>query len=144
MKIHETDLVEARLQALILIAEENYAHARDHENLRAQVTATLVAASFVLIGLTLDKDLTQLTGLRLTYVGLFSVLIGVLNVVLVLIHNNRFERHVSIARDARRKIYNVEAVTTIPKFLSLSRAWLTVASLPAWAGAALVIVPTIR
>ena len=141
METHETDLVEARLQALILIAEENYAHARDHENLRAQVTATLVAASFVLIGLTLDKELT---GLRLTYVGLFSVLIGVLNVVLVLIHNNRFERHVSIARDARRKIYNVEAVTTIPKFLSLSRAWLTVASLPAWAGAALVIVQTIR
>jgi hypothetical protein len=46
----------SRESVLLAVAQENYEHARDHENLRAQVTATLVAAAFVLIGLSLDRE----------------------------------------------------------------------------------------
>jgi hypothetical protein len=65
---------EAReLQVFMLAAEENYAHARDHESLRAQVTATLVAAAFVLIGLAIDKGVV---GPKLVFVTGSAVLSG--------------------------------------------------------------------
>ena len=124
-------------EVLILIAEENYAHARDHEHLRAQVTAILVAAAFVLIGLAIGKDLDRR---ELRYVAALSILIGLLNVVLVVIHNNRFDLHVSIARDARHRISAVEAETKISKRFSLSAAWQLVASLPVLAGLGLLLV----
>lgn len=128
---------ETDLQALVLIAEENYAHARDHEHLRAQVTSTLVAAAFVLIGLAIGSNLH---GAKLVYVAVLSISIGLLNVVLVLIHNNRFDRHVSIARDARRRISSVEAEASVSKLFSLSAAWLLVACLPVLAGVGLYFV----
>jgi positive regulator of sigma E activity len=118
-------------QVLVLTAEENYAHARDHEHLRAEVTAILVAAAFVLLGLALDKDLQ---GATLVYVSALVVIIGVLNVMLVVIHNNRFEWHVSIARAAKDQLGSVDAVSTVTKKLNLAAAWLVVASLPIVAG----------
>jgi len=129
--------LEGKLEALILTVEENYAHARDHEHLRAQVTAILVAAAFVLIGLTID---TQLSGIRITYVAVMAILIGVLNVIVVLIHNNRFNRHVAIARYAKQQIATVEVDTDVPKFLSLAIAWVVVASLPIVAGIGLLFI----
>lgn len=129
-----TDRPQAELEALIIIAEENYAHARDHEHLRAQVTSTLVGAAFILIGLGISKDGAG----KVTFVAIFSILIGLLNVMLVFIHNNRFDRHVSIARNARRMIATVEAGTDLPRRLSLSTAWLMVASLPVFAGVVLL------
>ena len=128
---------ETDLQALVLIAEENYAHARDHEHLRAQVTSTLVAAAFVLIGLAIGSNLH---GAKLVYVAVLSISIGLLNVVLVLIHNNRFDRHVSIARDARRRISSVEAEASVSKLFSLSAEWRLEACLPVLAGVGLYFV----
>jgi len=128
---------EGELEALLLTAEENYAHARDHEHLRAQVTATLVAAAFVLVGLALDKGVV---GAKLVYVAVLAILIGVLNILVVVIHNNRFERHVSIARNAKRKVTTLEVGTDIPKRFSLSATWLVVASLPAVAGVGLLAI----
>ncbi len=130
--------IEAReLQVLMLAAEENYAHARDHENLRAQVTATLVAAAFVLIGLAIDK---VLVGPKLVFVAGSAILIGLLNLMIVRIHNNRFDRHVSIARNARQRIAEVNIESDVPKKMSLSRAWQVVASLPIGAGIGLFLV----
>lgn len=131
-----TAKADGRLEALVLTAEENYAHARDHEYLRAQVTAILVAASFVLIGLALDKGIG---GAKLIYVAIIAILIGVLNVFVVVIHNNRFDRHVSIARNAKEQIANVTVGTDVSKYLSLSTAWLLVASLPIFSGLGLFV-----
>jgi len=131
-----SDIPNDEKAALLLTAEENYAHARDHENLRAQVTATLVAAAFILVGLAIDKGAV---GSKLIYVSVLSILIGTLNVVVVAIHNNRFERHVSIARAAKRKISTVEVGTDVKKLLSLSLAWIVVACLPIIAGIGLLL-----
>jgi hypothetical protein len=129
---------EAReLQVLMLAAEENYAHARDHESLRAQVTATLVAAAFVLIGLAIDKGVV---GPKLVFVAGSAVLIGILNLMIVRIHNNRFDFHVSIARNARQRIAEVKIESDIPKKMSLSAAWQVVAALPIAAGIGLLLV----
>ena len=95
------DPEDNKIHAWTITAEENYAHARDREHLRAQITAILVAAAFVLIGLTLDKDGSSST---CVYVAFSAMLIGSLNIYLVKIHNNRLERHVEIARNAKSKI----------------------------------------
>lgn len=126
---------ERRLKAQEITAIENYAHARDHESLRAQVTAILVAAAFVLIGLALDK----LSGTRLIYVSVAAIVIGSLNIWLVILHNNRFDRHVAIAREAKSQISVVEAGTNLRKFGNLGASWLLVAALPVMAGLALLI-----
>ena len=88
----------------------------------------------MLIGLAMGKDVTEL---RLTYASILVVVIGLLNVVLVVIHNNRFDMHVSIARAARQKLSDVEVSSQIQKRWSLSTAWLIVASLPILAGVGL-------
>lgn len=126
-----------KIHAWTITAEENYAHARDHEHLRAQITAILVAAAFVLIGLTIDKDVSSST---CVYVALFSILIGSLNIYLVKIHNNRFDRHVEIARNAKSKIADLEHFEPhTKKTYSLGNAWIIVASLPIGAGLGLFI-----
>jgi hypothetical protein len=130
------DKAERELDALRLTAEENYAHARDHESLRAQVTSMLVAAAFVLIGLAIDN----VEGVKRYYVAALVILIGVLNLLVIYIHDNRFDRHVSIARNAKSKISRVEVVADVPKKLSLSAAWQLVASLPIAAGIGLLFV----
>lgn len=131
------DNEDNKIQAWIITAEENYAHARDHEHLRAQITAILVAAAFVLIGFAIDKKSTNST---LVYVGIFSILIGVLNVYLVRIHNNRFNRHVEIARNAKSKIAVLDDFEPmLEKKYSLSNAWVIVASLPIIAGLGLIV-----
>lgn len=132
-----TEMSDRELAALQMIAEENYAHARDHENLRAQVTAILVAAAFVLVGLALDKGAI---GVKLIFAAIFAILIGVLNIVLVFIHNNRFDMHVSVAENARKKIADLHAPREVKKKWSLYKAWLVVASLPILAGLGLLII----
>lgn len=118
-------------QVLILIAEENYAHARDHEHLRAQITSILVAGSFVLIGLLGQDNIDQ----HLKIAGcVICIIMGVLNFLIVLMHNNRFERHVDIARQARKQISDVKIETQIQKIGSLDKTWLAVACLPAFFG----------
>ena len=124
-------------QAWLLTAEENYAHARDHEHLRGQITAILVAAAFILIGLAVDKGSDRST---LIYVGISAVSIGALNVYLVLIHNNRFAMHVDIARNAKSKIAQLEEyIPKIRKRFSLGGAWCLVACLPIFAGVGLTL-----
>ena len=66
----------AMLQLLTLTAEENYAHARDHEYLRAQITSILVAASFLLIGPVLGKDFSHH---QLIFVILIVFVVSALN-----------------------------------------------------------------
>ena len=130
---------ESEIQALIITAEENYAHARDHEHLRAQVTAILVSAAFVLIGLAIDK----LEGLILYFVSALAIVIGLLNIRLIKLHTNRFDRHVDIARQAKAKLEGQSAVTnitpSIEKIGSLENTWLLVATLPVIAGITLVL-----
>lgn len=123
------------IAVLTLIAEENYAHARDHEQLRAQVTSMLVGAAFVSISVAIDKAWNDS---RLLYVAIAVILIGLLNVVVVVVHNNRFDRHVSVARIARTQISSVAIDSPIPKLLSLAALWVIVASLPIIAGCALL------
>lgn len=129
---------ESEIQALIITAEENYAHARDHEHLRAQVTAILVSAAFVLIGLAIDK----LEGPMLYFVSALAIIIGLLNIELIKLHTNRFDRHVDIARQAKAKLEGQSAVTSITpsikKIGSLENVWLLVATLPVIAGIILV------
>ncbi len=126
-----------KLEALKIVAEENYAHARDHEQLRAQVTALLVAAAFVLIGLAIDKATDPLTSRS---VAGMALMIGILNVLVVVIHNNRFDRHVEIARHARREIYPLDDFNPKRgKLLSLSTAWIAVATLPIVGGFVLLV-----
>jgi hypothetical protein len=120
--------------ALLLTAEENYAHARDHEMLRAQITTILVSAAFVLIGLGLDK----LEGTKLVFIALVVILIGALNLWIVCIHNNRFDRHVSIAREAKKQIADVTVQAGVAKRHSLALAWSLVACLPIIAGVTLL------
>jgi hypothetical protein len=127
----------AEMQVLALLAEEHYAHARDHEHLRAEVTTILVAAAFVLIGLAVDKSAC---GARLYYVALLSVLIGVLNLCVAAVHESRFKRHVKAAREARSQIAIVDIRLEEDKFLDLGIAWLFVAALPIFAGPGLVLV----
>lgn len=127
-----------QLEALKIVAEENYAHARDHEQLRAQVTALLVAAAFVLIGLAYAKD-AEATTIR--YAAGMAISIGVLNVGAVLIHNNRFDRHVQIARNARNLIFQLEDFKpSLEKRGSLSAVWVAIAALPIFGGCVLLAV----
>ena len=125
-----------KIQAWAITAEENYSHARDHEHLRAQITAILVAAAFVLIGLAIDKQSANST---LVYIAISAIAIGIINVHLVRIHNNRFDRHVEIARNAKSQIATLkEYKPTLEKKFSLSAAWIIVASLPIIAGTGLI------
>lgn len=122
---------ENEIQALTLTAEENYAHARDHEHLRAQITSILVAASFVLTGLSLDKDVLEINKY---FAAALNVAIGILNIHLITIHSNRFDLHVDVARQAK-KILDSNGKTkgirpTIEKRGNLKAAWILVASLP--------------
>jgi hypothetical protein len=124
-------------EVLLLTAEENYAHARDHEHLRAQVTSTLVAAAFVLVGLALNANLSPA---KLAYVAAMTLLIGILNVVVVIIHDNRAERHISIARCAKHQIANVTAEGKVRKLMNLSLVWRLIAGLPIIAAVGLLLV----
>jgi hypothetical protein len=130
-------LEENKREVLRLIAEENYAHARDHEQLRAQLTSTLVAAAFVLIGLVVGN---QVHGPASIYASALVMLLGLLNIALVVIHNNRFDMHVSIARTARAQLHDVEIASGVQKRWSLSVAWLIVASFPVFAGIGLLFI----
>lgn len=122
---------------LLLTAEENYAHARDHEHLRAQVTSILVAASFVLIGLALDNG-AQAN--RLYFAAVAAIALSFLNIMVVVAHTNRFQRHVEIARSAKRQLqHHVVADATTPKMYSLSTLWVAIAASPGIAGLALAI-----
>jgi hypothetical protein len=131
-----SDKIASQLQAHALTAEENYAHARDHENLRAQVTSTLVAASFVVIGLALDKSADDK---RLYFVAIVTILLSTLNVLVVLAHNNRFDRHVDIARLAKEKLGESDFDSPKGKLFSLSGLWIVVAASPGFAGIAIAI-----
>ncbi len=129
-------MTEHDIQILLLIAEENYAHARDHEHLRAQITSILVAGSFVLLGLLGQDNIEP----QLKVAGCIGcILMGVLNFLIVLMHNNRFERHVDIARQARNQVSEIRIETKITKFGSLASAWLVVASIPSLLGLILLI-----
>lgn len=112
-------------QALNSIAQENYAHARDHEHLSKRITSILVAGSFVLLGLLGQDNINQ----HLKITGCFvCILLGVLNFLIVLMHNNRFEWQ------ARNQISEVKIDTKIQKFGSLNVSWLIVASIPTLLG----------
>ena len=120
-----------KIQVLNLIAEENYAHARDHEHLRAQITSILLAGCFVLIGLLGQDSIDQY--LKITGF-IICTLMGVLNFLIVLMHNNRIERHIDVARQARNQISEVIIETKISKFGSLNQTWLVVALIPSLSG----------
>ena len=151
-----TKLSDAQVQALVLTAEENYAHARDHENLRAQVTSMLVAAGFVLIGLSLDKSVT---GPKLQFAAVLSVVLSIVNVILVVIHGNRFDLHVQRARNAKARLLLVKSEEPeskpddagpaekkskgVEKKGSLSFWWTFVACLPGIGGLFLLLIDTL-
>lgn len=128
----------ASLQNLTITAEENYAHARDHEHLRAQITAILVAASFVLVGLAIDKEPGSSA---VTFMIIAVAVLSLTNVSLVFMHNNRFERHVDIARQAKDEILKLDGSTAPAeltfsfeperkKWGALAITWVFVAALP--------------
>ena len=49
-------------QLLIEYGNEHYAHARDHEHLRGQITAILSASAFILIGIAFDHRADPIAG----------------------------------------------------------------------------------
>ncbi|MEM7130451.1 MAG: hypothetical protein AAF702_29265 [Chloroflexota bacterium] len=133
---------DAMLQLLTLTAEENYAHARDHEHLRAQITSILVAAGFILIALTFDKNLSIT---QLLFIVLIVFVVSAVNLRLVQLHTNRFKMHVAVADQAQEKIAEMvvgydasnceELLSTIRnrpilKQGSLASTWAWVAMLP--------------
>jgi hypothetical protein len=61
-------------EVLIQYMNEHYAHARDHEALRGQITSILCAAAFVLIGLVLEKEVP---GRVLVAVGIVTIILGI-------------------------------------------------------------------
>lgn len=93
---------DQQCQALLAYAEENYAHARDHEHLRAQVTSILSAGSTVLFGFGLERLGTSSQTALLT--GAVVAVLGLLNLRLNFLHNNRFEAHVAAANAALRGV----------------------------------------
>lgn len=139
-KSREEPLDASKTQALTILAEENYAHARDHEHLRGQVTSILVAASFVLIG----TSIRDLSGPAAIVVAFLSISIGVLNIWVVLIHNNRFDNHVESARDARSQISDVGTTTKSEKLGSLSGVWLCIAGLPVLGGLGILLLQLVE
>lgn len=89
------------MSILALYAEENYAHGRDHEHLRAQVTAILTAAGFVTVGLALGQDAAMAAR---EYTMVAATALSALNLWLIALHTNRFDWHVAKAREARRRM----------------------------------------
>ena len=127
-------MTEEERQALVITADENYAHARDHEHLRAQVTSILVAASFVLVGLALDN----LTAEKLIYMSCILILLGILNILLVFTHTNRFKMHVDVARQAKSRLAEVSITSGVSKKFSLTALWYVLASTPVVSGLGLL------
>lgn len=87
---------DQKIQMLLAYANEHYAHARDHEHLRSQVTAILSAASMVLVGLGLEK--LDASSPQIAVIGLIVIGLGALNLRLNFLHKNRFDAHVAAAR----------------------------------------------
>ena len=83
---------------LTTYAQEHYAHARDHEHLRAQITTILVAGAFVFIGLGVEKDLEWWKILLPVFV------LTMVNWRVVSMHNNRFKRHVEMGHYAMKQM----------------------------------------
>ncbi|MBB6520034.1 hypothetical protein [Pseudoteredinibacter isoporae] len=127
---------ENRLQFLIITAEENYAHARDHEYLRAQITSILVAAAFVLIGLAIGNEISNEI---LIFISLLTISIGLINLWLNKLHTNRFKRHVEIARKAKTRIFFLRIPSKIKKSGNLYYSWQIVACLPIVGGISLLL-----
>ena len=150
-----TDNRKGLQTVLGLYAEEHYAHARDHEYLRAEITAILAAAAFVVIGFA-----TNLTGELRSVAAVLAIVISLLNTWLIWLHNNRFDMHVSIAQQARwrmtmlalgedwkgRKRQSEDPCEISPeagkkKQGNLGFSWMAVSLLPSVAGAYLLILP---
>lgn len=133
-------MTEEERQALVITADENYAHARDHEHLRAQVTSILVAACFVLVGFALDK----MTAENQIYMSCILILLGILNILLVFTHTNRFKMHVDIARQAKARLAEVSITSNVSKKISLTALWYILASTPIVSGLGLLAMRIIQ
>ncbi len=127
------------LQYLTTITEEHYAHARDHEHLRAQITSILVAATFLLIGFAIEANVGSKAKV---FISAAATVLSVINVLVVLMHNNRFKRHVDMGDDGMAKILGLvegDDSVSLPetdrkKRGSLAATWVVVAALPMIAG----------
>lgn len=97
-----------RHDVLIEYMNEHYAHAPDHEHLRSQITSVLCASAFVVIGISLEK----LAGIRLGVAGIIVLSMGVLNLILNDLHNNRAEAHIKTARSVRDHLLASSATAT--------------------------------
>jgi hypothetical protein len=85
-------------EVLLAYMNEHYAHARDHEDLRGQITSILCAAAFVLIGFAgtgTGKPVVLLAA------GLIAAALGLLNLQLNGLHESRFDSHTRVARAIR-------------------------------------------
>jgi hypothetical protein len=122
-----------RDEILVEYMNEHYAHARDHESLRAQITSILCAAAFVLIGLSIDKNADSRVMIG---VGIVAMALAALNYRLNEIHKGRFDAHVGVAggilKDMENRLWRGSGGAIKPsearkKFwkegASLSRTW---------------------
>ncbi|MBO9408816.1 hypothetical protein J7399_15375 [Shimia sp. R9_1] len=104
-------MAENRTEALLAYANEHYAHARDHEHLRSQVTAILSAGSIVLLSVAIDKFRTD--SLLTIIASIMVVLLGALNLRLNILHSNRFRAHVNAAQKALKGVEGTSDKDTI-------------------------------
>jgi Tryptophan-associated transmembrane protein (Trp_oprn_chp) len=129
-------------EVLIEYMNEHYAHARDHEALRAQITSILCAAAFVLIGLAISKDAPA--GWVRAVVGIVVIALGGMNIWINWLHNNRFDAHVAAADKILEDLGNKDQINAArSKFKqikkgSLSATWYSVPILVCVAGVLLV------
>jgi len=100
------------------------------------VTAALVSASFVLLGLVLDQGVA---GPKRIFTAVLIILIGVLNLAVVRLHYNRFDMHAAIARAARDMVAQVTIDGRTEKRGYRWLGWLVVAGLAVVAGIGLLV-----
>ena len=88
---------------LTIYLNEHYAHARDHENLRAQVSSILSASSIFLMGILSVRDAPARHILAAS--GLVCIL-SLLNLVMNWLHSNRAKAHIDTAGEIREHVEN--------------------------------------
>ncbi|WP_461427938.1 hypothetical protein [Gymnodinialimonas sp.] len=101
-------------ELLLASANEHFAHGRDHEHLRGQITAIISGAAGVLLGLALDEgnrtDLFLPTcadrdpDFSIVYVS--AIALCLLNVRLIALHNRLFDAHTRTANFIMRRLEN--------------------------------------
>jgi hypothetical protein len=137
-------------EVLIEYMNEHYAHGRDHEHLRSEITTILCAAAFLLIGLVLEKSNN---GIIIGAVGAAVFVLGMLNFAINRIHQNRFRAHVAVAAailsDFEDRLWDTSSKSIRPsrarakfdeiKSGSLSSTWNWVPAVVCLAGVLLVI-----